>query len=323
MNKRWKPVTSSAVLDIELAPGRSINRVTKCRLFIQAGGTSQETADEKQDSDRQKTGQMSPFIKPSQAVLESKRMEQKPMCSCKKKQLSEACHEWLGSVWRERMQDCSCKMSGTYEGSMLEPPEQALIGLPLSCPGIQPPFPNRTHIMFSFKLECHREVPYSLFWDMSHPFQLYCPHSRDPEFCVEDPSSDHKVTVTEYGNMLLANNTVSSHWWTALIFALFFQGYISPEGAWHPYPDRMSQVGGEDRLQPSSWHLLIFETDHLFIWTRSPVLCSFWTNDTKVIQKKKKKITVLLNRQESLFRFWFMPDDHLNIGRKGKLTYKI
>ena len=93
MNKRWKPVTSSAVLDIELAPGRSINRVTKCRHFIQAGGTSQETAEEKQGSDRQKTGQMSPFIKPSQAVLESKRMEQKPMCSCKKKQLSEACHE--------------------------------------------------------------------------------------------------------------------------------------------------------------------------------------------------------------------------------------
>lgn len=91
MNKRWRPVTSSAVLDIELAPGRSINRVTKCTHFIQAGGASQETAEEKQDNDRQKTGQMSPFIKPSQAVLESKWMEQKPVC--KKKHLSKACHE--------------------------------------------------------------------------------------------------------------------------------------------------------------------------------------------------------------------------------------
>lgn len=94
MNKRWRPVTSSAVLDVELvAPGRNINRVTKCPHFIQAGGASQETAEEKQDNGRQKTGQMSPFIKPSQAVLESKWMEQKPVYSSKKKQLSEACHE--------------------------------------------------------------------------------------------------------------------------------------------------------------------------------------------------------------------------------------
>ena len=200
-------------------------------------------------------------------------------------------------------------MSGTYEDSVLEPPEQAMRRLLLSCPEIQSPLPKRTQIMFSFKLECHRKVPYSLFWDMSHPFQLYRPPSWDPGFCVEDPSPDHKVTVTEYGDILLADNTVSSHRWTALIFTLRFQGYISPEGAGYPYPDRMAQVGDEDRLQPSSCHLLIFETDHLFIWTRNPVLFSSWTNYTKVI--KKKKITVLFNRQESLFLFWLMPDDHL------------
>lgn len=93
MNKRWRPVTSSAVLDVELAPGRSINRVTKCPQFIQARGASQETAEEKQDNGRQKIRQMSPFIKPSQAVRESKQMEQKPVCSSKKKPLPEACCE--------------------------------------------------------------------------------------------------------------------------------------------------------------------------------------------------------------------------------------
>ena len=246
-------------------------------------------------------------------------MEQLSMCSSKYKQLSEACHEWLGSICRERMQDCSCRMSRTSEGSVLEPPEQAMRCLPLSCPGIQPPLPKRTQIMFSFKLECHKKVLYSLFWNMSHPFQLYRPPSRDPEFCVEDPSPECKVTVTEYGNTLLANSTVSSHQWTALIFTLHFKGYISPEGAGHPYPDRMSQVGGEDRLQPSSCHLLIFETDHLS-WTRNPVVFSSWTNDTRVY---KKKITVLFNRQESLFVFWLMPDNHLKIGRKDILLYKI
>lgn len=63
MNKWWRPVTSSAVLDIELTPRRSINRVIKCSHFIQAGGASQETAEEKQDNDRQKIGQMSLFKK--------------------------------------------------------------------------------------------------------------------------------------------------------------------------------------------------------------------------------------------------------------------
>lgn len=97
--------------------------------------------------------------------------------------------------------------------------------------------------MFSFKLECHRKVPLQSFLGHLRPIpsSYDCPPSRDPEFCVEDPSPECKVTVTEYGNTLLANSTVSSRQWTALIFTLHFKGYIL-EGAGHPYPDRMSQV---------------------------------------------------------------------------------